>query len=68
MPNPSSCYWCNRAFRPRQTGGRAQRFCKMTCRRAFHAAARRWALDAVESGALTLGDLKKGFQSTRALP
>jgi hypothetical protein len=39
MPNPSSCFWCDRPFRPRQTGGHAQRFCKMSCRRAFHAAA-----------------------------
>jgi len=39
----------------------------MTCRRKFHAAARRWALDAIGSGALTLGDIKEGFQRTRAL-
>jgi hypothetical protein len=60
MPNPSSCYWCDRPFRPRQTGGRAQRFCKMSCRRAFHAAARRWALDAIGAGMLTIDHIRKG--------
>jgi hypothetical protein len=40
----------------------------MSCRRQFHAAARRWTLDAVGAGVLTLGDIKNGFQRTRALP
>jgi len=59
---------CNRPFRLRKTGGRAQRFCRSTCRRAFHAAARRWALDAIEAGVLSITDLKKGTQPTCALP
>jgi hypothetical protein len=63
----TACYWCERPFRVRRTGGRAQRFCRMSCRRQFHAAARRWALDAIGSGALTLGDIKQGFQRTCAL-
>jgi hypothetical protein len=62
-----ACYWCDRPFRTRRTGGRAQRFCRMSCRRQFHAAARRWALDAIGSGVLTVGDIKNGFQRTRAL-
>ena len=36
-----------RLRRGRQTGGRAQRFCQPACRRAFHAVARTWALDAI---------------------
>jgi len=62
----TACYWCERPFRVRRTGGRAQRFCRMSCRRQFHAA-RRWALDAIGSGVLSLGEIKQGFQRTRAL-
>jgi len=39
----------------------------MSCRRAFHAAARRWALDAVNAGVVALGEIKQGFQPTCAL-
>ena len=62
-----ACVWCDRPFRQRQTGGRLQRFCRPGCRRQFHAAARRWALDAMAAGALTLADVKQGFQRTCAL-
>ena len=60
-----ACYWCDRPFRARRTGGRAQRFCRMNCRRHSHAAARRWTLDAIGTGALTVGDIKKGFGYNR---
>jgi hypothetical protein len=49
-----SCPWCDRRFQARQTGGRAQRFCRASCRRAFHAALRSWALDAIAKVALEL--------------
>jgi len=39
----------------------------MRSRRQFHAAARRWTLDAIGSGVLSLGEIKQGFQRTRAL-
>lgn len=67
MPNPSSCFWCGRRFQVRQSGGHVQRFCTARCRLAFHAAARRWALDAVDAGVVPLGDIKQGFQPTRTL-
>jgi hypothetical protein len=35
-----ACYWCDRPFQPRRTGGRAQRFCRMSCRWQFHATRR----------------------------
>jgi len=38
----TKCLWCGRAFTPRATGGKAQRFCRPACRRAFDAAGRRW--------------------------
>lgn len=46
------CPWCGSAFPVRQSGGRARRFCRPSCRRKFHAAVRRWGLDAIVSGAL----------------
>src|SRR3954468_19935904 len=70
VPQPAAvgpCCWCDRPFRARRTGGRAQRFCRPTCRRQFHAAARRWALEAFDAGALTLPEVKKGFAATCAL-
>lgn len=45
MSDAVSCPWCGRPFHPRQSGGRPQRFCRLTCRRALHAAARTRALD-----------------------
>jgi hypothetical protein len=60
------CAWCDRSFRPRQDGGKQQKFCRPSCRRAFHAAGRTWVLDAVASGALTLADIKDSA-ATRAL-
>src|SRR5215467_3484342 len=62
-----SCSWCDRPFRPRQSGGRAQRFCRPSCRRAFHAAMRAWALNAIAQGRLTLADVKNNAPTTRAL-
>src|SRR5262249_55881204 len=42
--------------------------CKSSCRLAFHAAARSWALDAIHAGVLSIADLKKGTQPTCMLP
>ena len=66
-PAAGPCYWCDRPYRARRTGGHAQRFCRPRCRRAFHAAARRWALEAIAAGVLTLAEVKKGFAATCAL-
>jgi hypothetical protein len=62
-----SCYWCERSFRPRRSGGQAQRFCRPSYRRAFHATLRSWALDALAAGVLTLADIKNGPVAMRAL-
>jgi hypothetical protein len=35
--------------------------------RSFHAAARVWALSAIENGALTVADIRYGLPATRAL-
>jgi hypothetical protein len=67
MTSVPVCYWCERQFQPRQSGGRPQRFCRPSCRRAFHAAARAWALDAIATGFMTVADLKNCLAATRAL-
>jgi len=63
----NSCVWCERQFNPRRSGGRSQRFCRPSCRRAFHAAARAWVLRAIARGALTVPDLRTDAMATRAL-
>jgi hypothetical protein len=68
MTRSISCAWCGRPFRTRQSGGRTQRFCHPACRRNFHAAVRRWGLDVIGSGALTIADIQSGPPTTRALP
>jgi len=54
----TKCLWCGRAFTPRATGRKAQRFCRPACRRAFDAAGRRWVAGAIAAGALTIPDLR----------
>ena len=67
MSDAVRCPWCDRPFRVRQSGGRAQLYCRLPCRRAYHAAVRQWALDAIDSGALTISDIRNGLPTTRAL-
>ena len=53
-----NCLWCDTPFTPRQ-GGKPQRFCSKGCRTGFHAAARKWAEQAVARGELTVAELRK---------
>jgi hypothetical protein len=64
----ASCSWCDRPFQLRQSGGHAQRFCSPHCRLAFHDAARRCVLEAIEAGVLTIDHIRKGVQPTCTLP
>ena len=59
-PEPSrlTCQWCGSKFTPRKTGGRPQKFCSNSCRVAFFSAARKFAVDALEDGRITLDELK----------
>ena len=50
----AACLWCRAAYARRATGGRPQKFCGSGCRRACHAAARRWAVLELEAGRLTV--------------
>jgi hypothetical protein len=61
-----ACLWCETPYRPRNSGGREQRFCGERCRRAFHAGVRRWTLGELAAGRLTLADIKNGRPATRA--
>jgi hypothetical protein len=63
----TKCLWCGHAFTPRATGGKAQRFCRPGCRRAFDAAGRRWVAEAIDGGMLTVDALRSGAAATRAL-
>src|SRR5215472_16364576 len=63
----ATCPWCGRTFAPRQTGGHDQQFCRPACRRALHAAARRWALTELAAGRLRLNAIKAGLPATCAL-
>jgi hypothetical protein len=67
MSEALRCSWCDRPFRARDSRGRAQRFCQPSCRRAFHAAARAWALDELAAGRVTVADIKNSLPATRAL-
>jgi hypothetical protein len=67
LGKPIYCPWCNRPVTPRQTGGRDQRFCRPSCRRAFHAAARTWALAELAAGRLTVAQIMNGLPATCAL-
>lgn len=65
--HPPLCAWCGRRFTPRQTGGHDQRFCRPSCRRALHAAVRRWALAELAAGRLNLAAIRTGLPAPRAL-
>jgi hypothetical protein len=70
MPENSTagaCPWCGSDFEPRRDGGKAQRFCREACRRAFDAAGRRWVAGAIAAGTVTIADLRDGSAATRAL-
>ena len=62
------CLWCDRAFKPRKTGGSAQRFCGLAHRKAFWTAARRWTMRAIETGLITVDCLKANHASVHAAP
>jgi hypothetical protein len=67
MSDAVRCPWCDRPFLPRQDGGQQQKFCRPSCRREFHAAARAWALAAIASGALSPVDVRSVPAATRTL-
>ena len=61
------CLWCQVCFKPRSDGGSPQRYCSSACRRSFDGAARSWVRQAIDDGALSLGDLQKASPAARAL-
>ena len=60
------CSWCGRSFRPRSTGGSAQKFCCSEHRQQFWIAARRWTMRAIEAGLLSVDCLKASHTSVHA--
>jgi len=61
-----TCLWCDQPFNP-GTRGEPKRFCSTRCRQDFHAAARRWAIAAVETGRLTVAELRDAPQKPCAV-
>lgn len=53
------CRWCNEWFK-RRRGGSPQSFCCRRHRQAYHTQCRRFAEQALESGLITIEDLKRG--------
>jgi hypothetical protein len=60
------CLWCGRAFKPRSTGGSAQKFCGTGHRQEFWIAARRWTMRAIDAGLLSVDCLKASQASVHA--
>ena len=61
------CVWCGRAFKPRSTGGSAQKFCCTGHRQQFWIATRRWTMRAIEAGLLSVDCLKASHTSVHAV-
>ncbi len=62
-----NCLWCEAKFAPRKTGGMAQRFCSSDCRAAFHNAAHRWLLRAIDDGTVPVAAIRNGPTATLML-
>ena len=62
-----NCLWCEVEFAPRKTGGKAQRFCSPECRIAFHNAAHRWLLKAIDDGTVPVAAIRNGPTATLML-
>jgi hypothetical protein len=65
IPPTADCAWCRRPYAVRR-GGRGQRFCTPSCRRACHEAARAWALAELAAGRLTLDPIRNAAPATCA--
>ena len=61
------CLWCQKPFERRASGGKPQRFCSQACRYAFHQAARKWAIKAIDAGLLTVDSLQNASVATCTL-
>ena len=59
----SICFWCTKAFPKRQTGGHRKIFCSASCKQRYHTALRRWAQSAIDSGRISIMDLKSATSS-----
>lgn len=59
-PAGHHCLWCEVSMPPRRSArGSRRRFCSKSCRQAFHGAARRWAVRAVEFGTLSVDEIRR---------
>lgn len=63
----TACLWCSASFAPRESGGKAQKFCRPAHRRAFDRAAREYVVRAIETGRLSHAELQGMACSNAAL-
>ena len=62
------CTWCGKLYTLRANGGTLQEFCSTPCRREFHTACRRFAVEQVRAGLRSVSDIKHGLgQRARSL-
>jgi len=53
------CIWCGVAISRRRKRGSERKFCSSAHRASFWRAARRWALNALAAGLVTVEELKR---------
>jgi hypothetical protein len=54
----AKCLWCGTPFKSRTVGAHRKRFCSTICKDAYHEALKKWAHRTIESGGVTVADLK----------
>lgn len=57
MSAVAKCLWCDGDMAKGRRGS-PRRFCRLSCRVAFHRAARRWAIAVIDAGLITVADLR----------
>ena len=53
------CPWCTHLFEPMKRGAHEKKFCSKKCKGEFETAARRYAYRAIETGMLSMEELKR---------
>ena len=62
------CTWCGMDFKPRNNGGKPQRFCSTPCRRDFNAACRIWGAQEYEDERVSIFELRTAlYQRARCV-
>lgn len=60
------CQWCGGSYQAKTQGGHLKKFCSTICRGRFWTAARIWVGKALETGNLTIEQIKTAARSEHA--